>query len=723
LVWLVLLVGTTAVAQLVGTHFRNEFSAGNTPSQRALGILRMRFPSQAGDPAQVVIQTSRPFTDPSNRATVELLARQLRSDPGVAGVTSPFDPGAAYQISRDGHIGYLTVNFTTTSDRLAKSVVQGVIHTARAAAHRGFRVELGGSPISTVISASPGPAEGIGVVAAMIIMLVAFGSAVAMGLPILIALVGLATGIAIEELGTHLLVVPVFSPELAALMGLGVGIDYALFIVTRYRQNLAEGLDPEAAVVASLETSGRAVLIAGTTVVVSLLGLFLVGQPYMIGLSAGTIVAVLLVLIGSLTLLPAMLGYAGRDIERFSLRRTTRFSTPGGDQSFWYRWSRTIQRRPWRAALGSLAVLVLLAVPLLSIRLAFSDAGNDPASLTTRQAYDLLAKGFGPGFNGPLVVAVSMERPGQRPLVEQLAARLASTPGVARVAPPRFDRSGTTAVIVANPTTAPQAAATQHLVTRLRNSVIPPVIGHTGVVAQVGGVTAAGIDGADFLSSRLPLVIAVVILVSFLLLAAMFRSLAIPLKAAVMNLLSVGASYGVMVAVFQWGWLGSVFAIGKTGPIDPWIPIVMFTILFGLSMDYEVFLLSRIAERWRETGDNSIAVADGLARTARVITAAAAIMFFVFGSFVVKDPLHILKVMGLGLTVAILIDATIVRLVLVPAVMELVGRANWWMPPWLDRILPRLGAEGSGAHSTASEHRGGAGARPGARRAGRTLGR
>jgi RND superfamily putative drug exporter len=552
------------------------------------------------------------------------------------------------------------------------------------------------------VSAAPGPAEGIGVTAAMVIMLIAFGSVVAMGLPILIALVGLATGIAIEELATHLLVVPTFAPELAALMGLGVGIDYALFIVTRFRQHLAEGLEPEAAVVASLSTSGRAVLIAGSTVVVSLLGLFLVGQPYMIGLSAGTIMAVLLVLVGSLTLLPAMLGFAGRSIERLSVRRSASGALGTTDGGFWYRWSRMIQRHPWRGAVCSVAALVLLAIPLFSIRLAFSDAGNDPASLTTRQAYDLLARGFGPGFNGPLVVAVSLPRSSDRAVVERLAASIGHTRGVAEVVPPRFDTAGTAAVITAIPTTAPQAAATGRLVLDLRSTVIPPVLARTGVVAEVGGETAAGIDAADFLSGRLPLVIAVVIAVSFLVLCSMFRSLAIPVKAAVMNLLSVGASYGVMVAVFQWGWLGSLFAIGKTSPIDPWIPIVMFTILFGLSMDYEVFLLSRIAERWRETGDNATAVADGLARTARVITAAAGIMFFVFGSFVVKDPLHILKVIGLGLTVAILIDSTLVRMVLVPSVMEILGRANWWMPAWLDRVLPRLGAEGTPLYSLAA---------------------
>jgi putative drug exporter of the RND superfamily len=690
--WVVVLLGATLAAQLVGTHFENKFSSGNVPSQQALQILESRFPNEAGDQAQVVVKSAAPIGSAADRSAIQSLARRLRALHDVAGVVSPFSPGGAYQISRDGHIAYLTVTFTTSTYRLPKSAVDAVVHTAEGSAHRGFEVALGGSPISSVAAAAPGPAEGIGVTAAMVIMLVAFGSAVAMGLPIAIALVGLAIGIALQELLTHLLVIPTFAPELASMMGLGVGIDYALLVVTRYRQHLAQGDEPHDAVVASLTTAGRAVLIAGATVVISLLGLFLIGQPYMIGVSVGAIVAVVLVLLGSLTLLPALLGFAGRAIERLSVGRRRRSLSPG-PRGFWFRWSRTIQRHPWRGAIGAAIVLVVLAIPMFSMRLAFSDAGNDPTSLTTRQAFDLLSTGFGPGFNGPLVVAVSLPGTGSRATVERLDGAIARTPGVATVAPVRFDPTGTAAVLIAIPTTAPQAAATQDLVRRLRAQVIPRAVEGTGVVAEVGGETASGIDAATYLSGRLGWVIAVVILVSFLLLTSMFRSLAIPVKAAILNLLSIGAAYGVMVAVFQWGWLGSLFAIGQTSPIDPWIPVVMFTILFGLSMDYEVFLLSRIAERWRETGDNSLAVADGLALTARVVTAAAAIMIFVFGSFIVKDPLHILKVFGLGLAVAILIDSTLVRMVLVPSVMELVGKANWWIPRWLDRALPRIGPE------------------------------
>jgi RND superfamily putative drug exporter len=692
LAWIALLIVVMAVAQLVGTHFEDKFSAGDTPSQQAMNLLQARFPSMAGDTADVVFESTQPVRSDSDQFAIESLAAKLRRVPNVVSVEAPVGTAGTRLISSDGRIAYAVVQFDTTSVNLPASTVKTVVRDAEGYRRPGLDVQLGGAPISGVVTAAPGKDEGIGVTAAIVIMLIAFGSVVAMGLPIVIALLGLAVGIAVEELLTHVLVIPTFSPELAAMLGLGVGIDYALFIVTRYRRGLADGLEPREAVVTALATSGRAVLFAGSTVVISLLGLFLVGQAYLIGMSAGAIFAVLFVLTGSLTLLPALLGYAGNSIDRLRVRRVEQGSA-GDPRRFWYRWSRVIQRHPWRAVLSATLILVVLALPLFSMRLAFTDAGNDPPSLTTRQAYDLLAQGFGPGANGPLVVAASLSRGNGRPTVDRLATAMARTAGVASVTPPRFNALDTAAVIVVIPTTAPQAAATGDLVRRLRADVIPPVVRGTGVVAEVGGETASSIDAAQFLSGRTFPVIAAVILLSFLLLAAVFRSVTIPVKAAVMNLLSIGAAYGVMVAVFQWGWLGGLIGIGHTGPIDPWIPLTMFTILFGLSMDYEMFLLSAIREGWRRTNDSSRSVADGLVVTARVITAAAAIMFCVFGSFVINDPLHILKVFGLGLAASILIDATLVRMVLVPGVMELLGRANWWMPRWLDRLVPTLGIE------------------------------
>jgi RND superfamily putative drug exporter len=694
--WILVVLVVIVLSGAVGSAFSNNFNSGNSPSQRAQDLLAQRFPAQAGDTADVVIHTSGQVNDPANAATINRLVGALTPLPNVTTVRSPLSPGAEHQVSADGHTAFAVVQFDKITPDLKTAHTKELIRTAKSFAHPGFEVSVGGNPISAAVSATPGSSEAIGILAAIIIMLIAFGSVVAMGLPILIALVGVGIGYGLVNFASHGFTVPTFGPQLMALIGLGVGIDYALFIVTRYRQGLHEGRDPREATVVALTTSGRAVLFAGSTVIISLLGLFVVGLAFMNGLAVGTIAAVLMVLAAALTLLPAMLGFVGRNIDRLHVPGLlVRSPTAGG--GFWYRWSRTVQRRPWLCGTAAVAVLVTLALPFLSMRLAFSDAGNDPTKLTTRQAYDQLASAFGPGFNGPLVIAADLH-PGEasaggRAAVEALDRRLAQVPGVASVAPAVFNSTGDAAVIIANPTTSPQASETASLVRHLRSAVIPPAVAGTGVTVLVGGVTAGGIDASHYLSDRLPLVIGLVILLSVLLLMMVFRSVAIPLKAAVMNLLSMGAAYGVIVAVFQWGWLSSLFGVSRTGPIDPWIPLMMFTIVFGLSMDYEVFLLSRIREEWRRRGVNTIAVADGLASTGRLITAAAAIMVCVFGSFVINDPVRVLDVFGLGLAVAVFVDATIVRMVLVPSIMQLLGRANWWMPAWLDRLLPRLAVE------------------------------
>ncbi len=688
-IWVVALVGVNVGAQAVGSNFTNNLSGG---TQSAQHILDTQFPGLSGSPAQVVVTTAAPFSDPSNRARTEQLSASLERLAHVSSVISPFSTGGAAQISRDGHIGYVQVNFDQAAGTVPTAAVQKVIDTAQSYAADGYQVALGGQAIGLVAGAKPGPAEGIGILAAIVIMLLAFGSVVAMGLPIITALFGIAVAFAVLDLLSRVVTTPVFAPEIMAMIGLGVGIDYALFVVTRYRQGLAEGREPRGAVGVALATSGRAVVFAGTTVILSLMGLFLLQLPFMRGLAIGAIAAVVLVMVAALTLLPAMLGFAGRSIDRLAVPGLLQSGAEPSERGFWYRWSRTVQRHPVVAGLAAVLVLVCLALPMFSMRQAFTDAGNDPPSTTTRQAFDALATGFGAGFNGPLVVAATVPA-GQQATIGRLDARMRATPGIAYVSPARLNDSGTAAVLVAYPTTDPQAAQTEALVHRLRDEVIPAATAGSGVQAYVGGETAGSVDAATYLSSRLPWVIGAVLLLSFLLLMAVFRSVAIPVKAVVVNLLSVAASYGVIVAVFQWGWLGGFFGIGDTGPIDPWIPLMMFTILFGLSMDYEVFLLSRIREEWRRSGDNSTAVADGLAKTARVITAAAAIMIFVFGSFIFGDPLHVLKVFGLGLASAILIDATLVRMVLVPSVMELLGTANWWMPRWLDRIVPHLGVE------------------------------
>jgi RND superfamily putative drug exporter len=693
LVWLGALVAVNVIAQAAGTNFSSSFTSGNSPSTQVQNILAAKLPAQAGSPAQVVVSTTAPIRSPAYQATVARMVDALRRMPHVSAVVSPFSTAGSHQISGDGHIAYISVQFDELAGVLPHNAIQAVVDTAESYGGPGFRVALGGQAIGEVVTAAPGSSEGYGIIAAMLIMLLAFGSVVAMGLPIITALFGIAIAFATLDLLTHVLTVPVFAPEMMAMIGLGVGIDYALFVVTRYRQGLFEGRDPKEAVMVSLATSGRAVVFAGSTVILSLLGLFLLQLPFMRGLAVGAIAAVVLVMLAAITLLPAMLGFTGRAIDRIHVPGLIQTGATPSPQSFWYRWSRTVQRHPVLTGTSALLVLVVLAIPLFSMRLAFTDAGNDPTTLTTRQAYDLLAEGFGPGFNGPLVLAATLPAGSDRAVVSRTAEALAATPGVALVVPPQFDASGDTAAIVAFPTTSPQSAQTEALVHRLRQQVVPAATAGSDVRVLVGGETAGSVDASSYLSSRLFWVIGAVLILAFLLLMAAFRSLAIPLKAAVVNLLSVGAAYGVIVAVFQWGWLGGVIGIGSTGPIDPWIPLMMFTILFGLSMDYEVFLLSRMREEWRRTHHNSEAVADGLVKTARVITAAAAIMICVFGSFVIGDPLRVLKVFGLGLAASILIDATLVRMILVPSVMELLGDANWWMPRWLDRVVPRLGIE------------------------------
>jgi putative drug exporter of the RND superfamily len=677
--WLLAALVVVGLAQWAGSRLDNNFALPGSPSQQAQDLLASRFPGQQGDTADVVLRSPGPLDSPAGAAAISALVRSLRPLAHVTGVRSPLAPGAGGQLSPDRRIGFVVVQFDAAAADLPAGAVRAVIDTAGRFGRPDLQVAVGGAPVEQVVSAAPSGTEMIGLLAAVVVMLLAFGSVVAMGLPILSALAGVGIGFGILEALSHLLTVPTFGPDMMIMIGLGVGIDYALFVVTRYRQGLAGRQPPRAATIAALATAGRAVLFAGATVVIALLGLFVVGLPFMDGLAAATIVAVALVLAAALTLLPAIFGFAGTAIDRLHLPGNIG-GTGGTGSGFWIRWSQIVQRRPLTCAACALAVLGVLAVPLFSMRLAFSDAGNDPASLTTRQAYDLLADGFGAGYNGPLLIAADLRGPRARSGLARLDARLSRVPGVASAGPPAVNAAGDAAVIVVYPATAPQSAQTASLVRRLRDQVIPAATAGSGVTALVGGETAAGVDTSAYLAGRLPWVIAAVVLLAFVLLAVVFRSIAVPVKAAAMNLLSIGAAYGVIVAVYQWGWLGGLFGAGRAGPIDPWIPLMMFTLTFGLSMDYEVFLLSRMREEWLRSGDNSRAVASGLAHTGRVITAAAAIMVCVFGSFVIGDPVRILCVFGLGLAVAVLVDATVVRMVLVPAVMQLLGPANWWLP-------------------------------------------
>jgi putative drug exporter of the RND superfamily len=704
--WILVAAAVIGTAVSLGSQFSDNYSSASLASQQAQNVLSARFPAQAGASVDIVMHSPDPLTSGRNAASVAGVASAVRTLPHVSTVDSPLAPGGRRQLSADGRTGFVVVQFDTTAVNLPNSAALDVIHTALGFARPGLQVAVGGAPADNVVSAAPGSSEGIGITAAIVIMLLAFGSVVAMGLPLLIALIGVGLGFGIVDAASHVLTIPDFGPDLMAMIGLGVGIDYALLIVTRYRQEMAGGHQPREAAGIAQSTAGRSVLFAGGTVVIALLGLLVVNLPFMDGLAVGAILAVLLVLAGALTLLPALFGFAGHAIDRLHIPALSRRTAPAGsgggpEHGFWYRWGRTVQRHPWACGIAAVVVLVVLAIPLLSMRQAFSDDGNEPPSLTTRQAYDLLSAGFGPGFNGPLVIAAELRGPDERATVTALDARIRAVPGVASVAPAVFDAAGDAAVLVVYPTTSPEAAQTATLVAVLRDRVIPAATAGTGVTALVGGETAGGVDASAYLAGRLPWVVAVVITLGFILLMIAFRSILVPLKAAVMNVLSIGAAYGVIVAVYQWGWLSAVFGVSRPGPIDPWIPLMIFAIVFGLSMDYEVFLVSRIQEHWLASKDNSHAVAAGLAATARVITAAAAIMVCVFASFVINDPLRILNVFGLGLAVAVFVDATLVRMVLVPSVMQLLGDANWWLPSFLRRSLPEVSVDAPAAGAAA----------------------
>ena len=683
--WLLLLIAVTGIGRAAGSAFRDDFSGGNPQSQQAQNLLARKFPADAGDRAQIVFQAPGALKDTA-APRIEALLQTVRRLPDVTGVTDPLAPAGAAQLSRDGRTGYAVVQFDRTSDRLKSTGPNDLIRAVQATDSKHLHVVVGGAPIEKVQKPNFGKSESVGLLAALIILMVAFGSLVAASLPVATALFGLAIAFGVLDLISHGQTVPRFAPELAALLGIGVGIDYALFIVTRYRERVADGDAPIDAVATALATSGKAVLFAGCTVVVSLLGLFVVGLPYITGAAIGAIFAVLLVMSAALTLLPALLGALGPRIDRLSIHRNRR--RPNIESTFAWRWSKMIQRHPALAGSAAVVVLVVLALPLFAIRIGYSDAGNDPKSTEPRAAYDLLAQNFGPGAVGPLVLAAQLPTTStSTTALTNLVTQIGRNPDVAAVAPVRINPEGDTAVVTVIPKSAPQVQSTVQLVHSIRHLVASAAVTATGLRVLVGGETAASIDSSAHLSNRLLPVIVFVVVLSMLLLLVALRSPAIALKAAVMNLLSTGAAYGVIVATFQWGWLGHGLTNGRTGPIDPWIPVMLFTILFSLSMDYELFLMSRVREHWVRHRDSQAAVTDGLAATARVITAAAAIMVCVFGSFIFSD-IRPLRMFGLGMATAVFVDATIVRMALVPSVMQLLGRTAWAMPRWLNRVLP-----------------------------------
>ena len=754
--WLFVLVVVGAISS-TGSGFSTEFSLPDVESAKGFDILERDFGGAgAGIGGTIVFQAEQGVADPVVKERMEALFADIgQLPPSETGttfpelrVTSPYDAGeerrTASQGAQAGKIAYADIELPPDTDvakaaEIRKALDQAIIENTEGV--EGLRVEIGGSIFAEF---APPNSEALGLGFAIVILIIAFGSVMAMGLPIGTALMGIFTGVSLTTILSRVVEMPDFTSFLAVMIGLGVGIDYALFIVTRYREELHEGRSQADATAVAINTAGRAVLFAGTTVVISLMGMLIMGLAFVNGLAIGSAVVVFVTMIASVTLLPALLGFAGPRVEVTRWRgliaaglvaaalvatglglpstiagvlfllavavivvglflpalkaEVPRRAPKPVERTFAYRWSRLVQRRAWPAVILGSALLILLAIPVLSLRLGFSDEGNYPEETTTRQAYDLLADGFGPGFNGPFILVAEVPEGGDPAALQATTAAITEAVGadaeVAFASPgiPNDFENPTAVQWFVIPASSPQAEETAELVSRLRTTTLPAVEGDFDVIVT-GGV-AVNVDFSDYLASRLPYFLGGVLALSFLLLMVVFRSILVPLKAVILNLLALGAAYGCVVAIFQWGWLADVFGVTSTGPIEPFIPMMLFAIVFGLSMDYEVFLLSRVKEEYDGGSSNDKAVADGLAATARVITAAAAIMVVVFGSFLLESD-RVIKVMGFGLAIAVLLDATIVRMLLVPATMELLGDKNWWIPKWLDRILPKIDVDGA----------------------------
>ena len=690
--WVLVLVGLGALSQTIKSDYNNSFSLPGTGSTAAQQLLAKAVPAQAGDADTMVWQVSHgTVRDATVTTRMTNVLKQIATMPAVAAVISPYGPHGAAQISRDGRTAYATVDFAKQANNLTKADITRVIDAAKAARAPGLNVQFGGQAIEQTEQTPLGVSSAVGVLAAAVVLFIAFGSLLAMLLPIVTAVAGVGGGLMAIAPLTHTMNVVDFAPILGALIGLGVGIDYALFIVTRHRRGLQSGLTAEQAAVKAIETSGRAVLFAGSTVCIALLGILVLGVGFLNGLAVASALTVVFTVLAAVTLLPALLGVFGMRV--LSRRQRRQLSTqaympgPGGP---WARWAGMIERRPAILAIAAAAVMLILTIPLLSLRLGSSDQGNDPSSTTTRQAYDLLAEGFGPGFNGPLLLVAQTSSPADAAALRTLEAGLPKVADVTSVR--QIAATSGTEVIQVTPGTSPEAKATSDLISTLRNDTIPTAERGTTLRVYIGGVTATFADFATVVDAKLPWFILTIVGLSFLLLVVAFRSLLIPGTAAVMNLLAAAATFGVLTAFFQWGWGTGAFGLGKAGPVEAFLPVVTLAILFGLSMDYQVFLVSRMNEEWVHGHRNSDAVRTGQVETGRVITAAATIMICVFLTFSFLGQRDVAE-FGIGLAAAVALDAFILRTVLVPAAMHLFGNVNWWLPRWLDRRLPHLAIE------------------------------
>ncbi|MFF8379029.1 MMPL family transporter [Streptomyces sp. NPDC015661] len=694
LLWLLALGGTAAGATLAGSAYSNDYEVPGTESGRATALLDRGFNGLGGDRDTIVWHSDRGSVHADaveDRMTAML--DEVADLPGIAAVTSPYGDTRG-QISEDGHTAYATVTFDAQADDIPEAQAKALVDTARAAATDDVQVELGGSAVALTEAPGGHIAEIVGVAVAAVVLFLAFGSLAASVLPIATALVSVGIAYSGIVLLGHLMTVADFAPMLGMLVGLGVGIDYALFIVTRHRRGLKRGLSVAEAAETAVATTGRAVVFAGATVCIALLGMLILQLSFLNGVAIAASLTVLLTVGASVTLLPALLSFIGMRALSRRERRTLaeRGPQPELPTGFAARWSAFVERHP--KILGGIAVLVMgvLALPTLSLHLGTSDQGNGPAAATTRKAYDLLADGFGPGVNGPLTLVAGLDGADDRVALDQLPAALTATKGVASVSPVTYNSSGDTALLTVVPDSSPQSKATSELVDRLRQDVLPKAEAGTSLDVHVGGVTASYDDFAEIIVGKLPLFVGVVIALGCLLLLLAFRSLGIPLKAAVMNVAAVAGAFGIVVAIFQWGWGSELLGLGSAGPIEPFLPVIMVSVLFGLSMDYQVFLVSRMYEEWLETGDNRRAVRVGLAETSRVINSAAVIMISVFLAFVLSGD-RVIAMFGIALAAAVALDAFVLRTLLVPALMHLLGGANWWLPKWLDRLLPRISIE------------------------------
>lgn len=695
LIWLLALGGTATAALAVGSAYSDDYEVPGTESGRATQLLTEGFPALGGDSDTVVWHTTPGSVRAADVAhTMTRTLDKIAGLPGVASVTGPYDDQGTTRISEDGHTAYATVTFEDRPEDIDEGEARAVVDAAEAARTDGLQVELGGTAIGLTETSGGHLAEIVGVVVAAVVLFLAFGSLAASALPLVTALVGVGTAYAGIELLGHTMTVADFAPMLGLLIGLGVGIDYALFIVTRHRRGLKRGLIVPEAAVHAVATTGRAVVFAGATVCIALLGMLILRLSFLNGVAIAASLTVLLTVAASVTLLPALLSFIGM---RALSRRERRHLAEHGPQpelptGLAARWSAFVEHHPKLLGASALVVIAVLALPAFSLRLGTSDQGNATKSATTRQAYDLLAEGFGAGVNGPLTLVTRVEGGEDRLALDNLDTALRTTEGVASVTPVTFGSGGHTAYLTVVPESAPQSQRTSELVDRLRTEVLPRAEAGTSLDVHVGGVTAGYDDFADVIVGKLPLFVGVVIGLGCLLLLLAFRSVGIPLKAAVMNVAAVAAAFGIVVAVFQWGWGSGLLGLGRAGPIEPFLPVIMVSVLFGLSMDYQVFLVSRMYEEWLETGDNRRAVRVGLAETSRVINSAAVIMISVFLAFVLSGD-RVIAMFGIALAAAVALDAFVLRTLLVPALMHLLGGANWWLPRALDRRLPRISIE------------------------------